>query len=80
MSKPAASRLPEGPLPDYAETPWPVANETENPAETAQYIAQLTAELATMAAAARLDTLAYLLAMARVEAEISARAGGLDTP
>lgn len=45
----------------------------DDPAETARYIAQLTGELAALAGAAQLDTLAYLLAMARVEAEVAAR-------
>jgi len=41
--------------------------------ETAAYIAQITAELTAMAAKANLETLAYLLAMARVEAELMSR-------
>ena len=41
--------------------------------ETARYIAQLTAEMAGMAGAARLEMLAYFLDMARNEAEIMAR-------
>ena len=44
-----------------------------DPAETARYIAQLTGELTHLAGAAKLETLAYLLAMARVEAEVLAR-------
>ena len=41
--------------------------------EIASYIAQLTAEMGQMAAAAKLEVLAYLLAMARVEAEMIVR-------
>lgn len=41
--------------------------------ETAAYIAQLTGELSKLAGAAKLETLAYLLAMARLEADILAR-------
>ena len=41
-------------------------------AETARYISQMTAEMAGMAAAARLDMLAYFLDMARNEAEMLA--------
>ena len=40
-----------------------------NPAETARYIAELTGELAAMATAARLPLLAYLLEMARLDAQ-----------
>ncbi len=41
--------------------------------ETARYIAQMTGELTALAASAGLETLGYLLAMARVEAELAAR-------
>ena len=41
--------------------------------DTARYIAQMTGELTALAAAAGLETLGYLLAMARVEAELAAR-------
>ncbi len=41
-----------------------------DPAEAAaEYIGQMTAELASMAKTARLDMLHYLLSMARLEAE-----------
>ncbi len=43
-------------------------------AAVAGYIADMTAQLETMAIAARLDLLAYFLAMARAESETSARA------
>lgn len=54
---------------------------TSNPAipglreqeEAARYIAQFAIELSRMARAANLDTLAYLLSMAHVEAEMLAR-------
>jgi len=38
------------------------------PADAADYIAQMTAELARMARTAKLDPLAYFLEMARIEA------------
>jgi hypothetical protein len=41
--------------------------------EAAQYIAQMSAELAVMARGANLDLLAYFLDMARVEATSSVR-------
>lgn len=41
--------------------------------EAARYIAQIAIEMSRMAGAARLDTLAYLLSMAHVEAEMAAR-------
>ena len=42
-------------------------------AEIAGYIAQLTAEMSRMAEKAGLDTLAYFLSMARLEAEMNRR-------
>lgn len=45
-------------------------------AETARYIADLTAQMETMAGAAKLDFLAYLLGMVRAESEAVARRGG----
>ena len=41
--------------------------------DTATYIAELTAELADLARTARLDFLAYLLEVAKLEAATSAR-------
>lgn len=52
-----------------SETPAEIA-----PSETARYIADLTAELAYLARKARLDLLAYLLDMARLEAVRSVQA------
>ncbi len=45
--------------------------------EIARYIADMSAEMAAMAGAGKLDILAYFLSMARVEAEIISR-NGLD--
>jgi hypothetical protein len=42
-------------------------------AATAAYVAALTADLAALARKQKLDTLGYLLDMARMEAESSAR-------
>ena len=56
--------------------PLPPSPEPANPSlalESAQYIAQMSAELAAMARNANLDLLAYFLDMARVEATSSAR-------
>lgn len=50
------------------------SGETVDPAETARYVAQLSAELADMARAAKLDVLAYFLDMARTEAGSMVRA------
>ena len=47
-------------------------------ADAADYIAQMTAELARIARTARLDTLAYFLEMARIEATTCARRHGAD--
>ncbi len=45
-------------------------NNPEAATEIATYIALLTAEMGRMAGMAKLDTLAYFLAMARLEAEM----------
>jgi hypothetical protein len=45
-------------------------------AATAAYVASLTADLAALARSRKLDTLGYLLDMARLEAEGVARGGG----
>lgn len=42
-------------------------------AETARYIADLVAEMESMAGTAKLEMLAYFLALARMEAETAAR-------
>ncbi len=47
-------------------------------AEVARYLADMTAQLESMAGAARLDLLAYFLAMARSEAEEQARTPSED--
>lgn len=49
-------------------------NRADRAVETAAYVAEITSELARLAANAELDTLSYLLAMAHVEAEMIARA------
>ncbi len=51
-----------------AEAPDPRAR-----AEIAGYIAQLTAEMSRMAEKSGLETLAYFLSMARLEAEMNRR-------
>lgn len=60
---------------DASEPPEPVPYDVGlperspiRPSEAAEYIAQMTAELAFIARGARLDLLAYLLEMARTEA------------
>ena len=50
----------------------------EAEAEIAGYIAQMTTEMMEMASRARLDLLAYLLSIARTEAEVVARRGFTD--
>jgi hypothetical protein len=47
--------------------------EEREKAATAAYVAALTADLAALARKQKLDTLGYLLDMARLEAESSAR-------
>lgn len=49
--------------------------ERESAADAARYIAELSAELARIAADAHLDLLAHFLSMARLEAETAARRG-----
>jgi hypothetical protein len=50
----------------------------ESEAEIATYIAQLSAEMSTMAGSARLDLLAYFLTLARMEAETIMRRPIMD--
>ncbi len=56
-----------------AGTPGPQAI-----AEVSSYIAQLTAELSQLAGSVKLETLAYFLSMARLEAEMVARKSQLS--
>lgn len=58
----AARKPPQDP-PSYSRQP------AANAASVAEYIADMTGELARLAGAARLDMLTYLLNMARMEAE-----------
>jgi hypothetical protein len=62
LAKSASSSLPDLPTQDEALA-----------LEAAQYIAQMSAELASIARASSLDLLAYFLDMARVEATSSIR-------
>lgn len=56
---------------------WVIGPEVDvgrpEPGDTARYISQMASELTALAAAAGLETLGYLLAMARVEADLAAR-------
>ena len=47
-----------------------------SPVETAQYVAEFSAELAFLARKTKLDLLAYLLDMARLEAIRVTQSGG----
>jgi hypothetical protein len=49
-------------------------------AEIAGYIAQMSAEMMAMASRARLDLLAYLLSIARIEAEVINRRSVSEPP
>ena len=49
------------------------SGETGNRTEVANYVATLSADLATMARQSGLDTLGYLLEMVRLEAESETR-------
>ena len=51
----------------------PLKNAPPDAVAAASYIADMSAQLMEMASSAHLDVLAYLLSMARVEAEIMAR-------
>jgi len=53
---------------DGGAAPSGEPNPTMRPADAAEYIAQMTAELARIARTARLESLAYFLEMARIEA------------
>ena len=50
---------------------------SQDPADVAAYIVELTAELARLAGEAGLPMLAYFLNLARVEAQITARESDL---
>lgn len=69
-----ASRASQNPAP----YPLPADSVTEpgDPVEIALYIAEMTDELAKMAASSGLETTCYLLTLARLEAETAARRGG----
>jgi hypothetical protein len=62
-----ASRVEEDP--DAYPLPADSVQEPPDPAEIASYIADITDELAKMAANAGLETICYLLTLARLEAE-----------
>jgi hypothetical protein len=63
--------------PEPEEDGWvaypPEEIEPMEPGDAARYIAQMTRELAAMAASAQLETLSYLLSMSAAEAEIAAQ-------
>jgi hypothetical protein len=62
------------PPPGRVVLPEPAPDEAGDPAiEVARYIAEMTAQLASMARAAKLDLLAYFLSMANAESEANAR-------
>ncbi len=70
MSKPPRRVLP-APSPhdrEAAAPAWSIRKDGLSAVETAQYIAEFTAELSYLARQTRLDLLAYLLDMARLEA------------
>jgi hypothetical protein len=71
MSKPP-TRILNAPSPHDEQDPIEVMNghsaSSMSTAETARYIAEFTAELSYLARQSKLDLLAYLLDMARLEA------------
>ncbi|MGO4704157.1 hypothetical protein AB4072_00055 [Microvirga sp. 2MCAF38] len=76
MPKTLARSKDNIPLRKSIETePEALENEPASPEEAAYYIAQFTAELSYLARRAKLDLLAYLLDMARLEASRSAPRG-----
>lgn len=68
MNAKEAARTDSCPLPETGQDDLMVEQ-----AALARYIADMTAELARMAGQKQLDLLTYLLNMARVEAELTAR-------
>ena len=76
MAKTSRRALPAPPpyaLEDASETLQP-SEPGMSPAETAQYIAEFSAELSYLARQSKLDLLAYLLDMTRLEATRSVQA------
>ncbi len=64
-----------------AATRAPARDEPADPSiDVARYIAEITAQLASMARAAKLDLLAYFLNKANAESESIARGGVDGTP
>ncbi|MGO4386026.1 hypothetical protein AB4Y85_00670 [Microvirga sp. 2YAF29] len=61
--------------PDAADVGKDPGGSVMSTAETAQYIAEFTAELSYLARQSKLDLLAYLLDMARLEAGRAIQAG-----
>jgi hypothetical protein len=61
--------------PDAAEAEYGSSTSGMSTAETAQYIAEFTAELSYLARQSKLDLLAYLLDMARLEAGCAIQTG-----
>ena len=59
-----------------ARKPGPTEQAPHGRMSTASYISAISADLALMARRDRLETLAYLLDMVRLEAEGAAQAGG----
>jgi hypothetical protein len=53
----------------------PVAEPATDPAGLAEYVADITAELARLTGAAKLEMLTYFLNLARIEAEAIAQRG-----
>ena len=74
--RPTGKAPPTKDLPEAEEGAHP--GSMMSPEETAQYVAEFSAELSYLARKANLDLLAYLLDMARLEAIRTVQSGAKD--
>ena len=76
MTRKAQTASRAEPDPDAYPLPEDTVREPPDPADVASYIAEMADELSKMAATAGLETICYLLTLARLEAE--GASGGRD--
>ena len=68
----SSNRRPGAPISREPQNPGLTENDADNLQAVARYLADMTSQLETMARGAKFELLAYLLAMARAEAEAAA--------
>jgi len=78
MTRKAQTASRAEPDPDAYPLPEDTVREPPDPADVASYIAEMADELSKMAATAGLETICYLLTLARLEAEGASGGRGDD--